>query len=187
MRKTFFAILLLAAVIAGAWRLISGRNKALSPLERIQGASPVQSLKPAHITPAAPRSIASSEAPAIERRQQQEERFNDLKEEGRRIRQALIESDPRAAQAYQAVSQRPEYRQIIEQRHQIEAAWASAPDADRPAMLDQMNSLRQQGIAMILAEVSRVSAQPAAPQAGPGQTQATSGGAPAPVAPVVFQ
>ena len=123
-----------------------------------------------------------------------EERFADLKEEGRRIRETLIANDPKAAQAYSAISQRPEYRQLVDQRHQIEAAWATAPDGERDAMLAQMNSLRQQGIAMLLTEIQRVNSQPAVEtlqRTSPGTLTLTNGQAPAPApappAPIVFQ
>jgi hypothetical protein len=119
-----------------------------------------------------------------------EERFNDLKEEGRRVRQALIESDPKAALAYNEVVRRPEYRALLDRRHAIEAAWASAPENEREGMLNEMNSLRQQGFTLILAEIQRMQNQPAAPTTvtSPRQTAAPTGApAPAPAPPVVFQ
>ena len=132
------------------------------------------------------------------KRAQMEERFTDLKEEGKRIREALIANDPKAAQAYANISRRPEYREILDQRHQIEAAWENAPDNEREAMLTQMNSLRQQGIGMLLAEIQNMNAQPASEtlqRTGPGQLQIQNGvsagqspaAAPAPAPPVVFQ
>jgi hypothetical protein len=124
------------------------------------------------------------------KRAQMEERFTDLKEEGRRVRQTLIESDPKAAQAYNEVVRRPEYRALLDRRHQIEAAWAAAPDNERDGMLSEMNSLRQQGFALILGEIQRLQSQPAAPttSGAPTPTSAPSAApAPAPAAPVVFQ
>jgi hypothetical protein len=123
-------------------------------------------------------------------RAQMEERFNDLKEEGRRVRQTLLESDPKAAQAYNEVVRRPEYRALLDRRHQIEAAWAKAPENEREGMLNEMNSLRQQGFTLILGEIQRLQSQPPSPTAG-GASAPTSSPAstPAatPAAPVVFQ
>jgi hypothetical protein len=123
-------------------------------------------------------------------RAKMEERFSDLKEEGRRVRETLLASDPKAAQAYNEVVRRPEYRALIDRRHQIEAAWAAAPEKDRDGMLNEMNSLRQQGFALILSEIQRIQSQQAAPTAS-GASAATSAPssapAPAPAAPVVFQ
>jgi hypothetical protein len=115
-------------------------------------------------------------------RAQMEERFNDLKEEGRRVRQTLIDSDPKAAQAYNEVVRRPEYRALLDRRHQIEAAWAKAPENEREGMLNEMNRLRQQGFTLILGEIQRLQSQPAAPTSS-GSSATTS----APAAPVVFQ
>ncbi len=192
MRKFHVIMLLLgAATIVGAYRLLESPAAAKSPTERLKTASPLETIHLPRTTTLVPSSVppapASSKAEA--KRAQMEERFTDLKEEGRRIRQALIETDPKAALAYQAISQRPEYRQVIEQRHQIEAAWENAPEGERDAMLAQMNSLRQQGLAMVLMEINRVNALPATPAPGGlPQLPATPGTTmPQPTVPVVFQ
>jgi hypothetical protein len=99
-----------------------------------------------------------------------------------------LESDPKAAQAYNEVVRRPEYRALLDRRHQIEAAWAAAPENERDGMLTEMNSLRQQGFTLILGEIQRLQSQPAAPAANGSPTSApASASAPAPAAPVVFQ
>jgi hypothetical protein len=119
-----------------------------------------------------------------------EERFNDLKEEGRRVRQTLIDSDPKAAQAYNEVIRRPEYRALLDRRHKIEAAWAKAAENERDGMLNEMNSLRQQGFTLILGEIQRLQSQPIAPttSSSPRTTSSPSAApAAAPAAPVVFQ
>ena len=133
--------------------------------------------------------MSAPPTPPAAKRAQMEERFVDLKEEGRRMREALMASDPKAAQAYQSLSQRPDYRGLIDRRHQIEAAWANAPESEREGMLNEMNNLRQQGVGLILAEIQRINSQPPAPAAAAGAPQATpaSSAPPAPAAPVVFQ
>jgi len=195
MRKTLLALFLLAAIAVGAWRFLAPAPAPKNPMERLKAVSPVEKIR--EPKPVAPVVRAAPEAPnkVSAQRAQMEERFTDLKEEGRRIRETLIANDPKAAQAYQAISQRPEYRQLVDQRHQIEAAWATAPDGERDAMLAQMNSLRQQGIAMLLTEIQRVNSQPDAgttlQRTSPGTLTLTpSSGtapAPAPAAPIVFQ
>jgi hypothetical protein len=194
MRKTLFAILLLAAVVVGAWRFLAPVPAPKNPIERMKTVSPVETVAASKPTPAMVRETPKA-AKADVKRAQMEERFTDLKEEGRRIRETLMASDPKAAQAYQALSQRPEYREVIDRRHQIEAAWATAPDNEREGMLTEMNSLRQQGIGMILAEIQRINSQPSGSttlqQTGTGTLTLTpnSGAAPtpAPAPPVVFQ
>ena len=195
MRKFLLALFLLAAVGVGAWRIFAPAPVTKNPIDRLKAPSPVETVRiaksstppPAPIVRAAP--AASNKMSA--KRAQMEERFADLKEEGKRVRETLIASDPKAAQAYANISRRPEYREILDQRHQIEANWEKAPDNEREAMLAQMNALRQQGFGMILAEIQNMNSQPvAAPAAASSSQNAKAPGvapAPAPAAPVVFQ
>ena len=192
MRKTLLALCLLAVVGLGAWRFLAPAPAAKSPIERLKSASPVETVRTAKPvqTVAAPRSTPDAPAKLTAQRAQMEERFNDLKEEGRRVRQTLLESDPKAAQAYNDVVRRPEYRALLDRRHQIEAAWAKAPENEREGMLNEMDSLRQQGFTLILGEIQRLQSQPSAPasNAAPSPTSAPSAApAPAPAPPVVFQ
>ena len=188
------------AVIVIAYRLVVPPSKAKSPYAHMAGVSPIETVRTAKSvpSPAAARSAPIAvNAELI--RQQQQERFTDLKEEGRRIRQTILASDPRATQAFQALGQRPDYREVVDQRHKIEADWATAPDSERDAMLAQINALRQQGLAILLAEIQRVNSQPAAPPSNtPPQTTINLGGGAAPAsapgaapvpapAPTVFQ
>lgn len=197
MRKTLLALCLLAAVAVGAWRFLAPAPAPKNPIEKLRSVSPIESVRaprppaPAPVVRAAP---AADKATAV--RAQMEERFNDLKEEGRRIRESLMANDPKAAQAYQTIAQRPEYRALVERRHQIEAAWANAPEGEREGMLTEMNSLRQQGIGMLLAEIQRANSQPAGDtlqRTSPGtltltpNSGSTSAPPPAPAAPIVFQ
>jgi hypothetical protein len=196
MRKFLLALFLLAAVGVGAWRIFAPAPAPRNPIDRLKAPSPMETVQVSRSTAPAVVVRAAPEAPnkMTAQRAKMEERFTDLKEEGRRIRETLIANDPKAAQAYSAISQRPEYRQLVDQRHQIEAAWATAPDGERGAMLEQMNNLRQQGIAMLLTEIQRVNSQPAGEvlqRSAPGTLQLSNGQAPAPApappAPIVFQ
>ena len=196
MRKFLLALFLLAALGVGAWRIFAPTPAPRNPIDRLKAPSPMETVQVARPTTPAPVVRAAPESPnkMTTPRAKMEERFSDLKEEGRRIRETLIANDPKAAQAYSTISQRPEYRQLVDQRHQIEAAWATAPDGERDAMLAQMNSLRQQGIAMLLTEIQRVNSQPAGEtlqRTSPGTLTLTNGQAPAPApappAPIVFQ
>jgi hypothetical protein len=192
MRNALLALCLLAVVGLGAWRFLAPAPAAKSPIERLKSASPLEAVRTAKPvqTVATPRPAPEAAAKMSAQRAQMEERFNDLKEEGRRVRQTLIDSDPKAAQAYNEVVRRPEYRALLDRRHQIEAAWAKAPENERDGMLNEMNSLRQQGFTLILGEIQRLQSQPSVPT--PGGASATSSApatapAPAPAAPVVFQ
>ena len=195
MRKTLLALFLLAAVAVGAWRFLAPTPAPKNPMERIKSSSPMETVRVPK--PGAPAPVSRSAPEAAEKpttkHAQMEERFTDLKEEGRRIREALIANDPKAAQAYSSISQRPEYRELLDRRHQIEAAWANAPEGEREGMLNEMNSLRQQGIGMLLAEIQRINSQPSGgttiQQTGTGTFTPSAGAAPAPTPPppVVFQ
>jgi hypothetical protein len=192
MRNALLALCLLAVVGLGAWRFLAPAPAAKSPIERLKSASPLEAVRTAKPvqTVATPRTAPEAAAKMTAQRAQMEERFNDLKEEGRRVRQTLIDSDPKAAQAYNEVVRRPEYRALLDRRHQIEAAWAKAPENERDGMLNEMNSLRQQGFTLILGEIQRLQSQPSVPT--PGGASATTSSpsaapAAAPAAPVVFQ
>ncbi len=190
MRKTLFALCLLAVIGLGAWRFLAPPAAPRSPVERLKAANPLETVRAAKPTPTSSRPTPEATAKISAQRAQMEERFNDLKEEGRRVRQTLLESDPKAAQAYNDVVRRPEYRTLLDRRHEIEAAWATAPENEREGMLKEMNSLRQQGFTLILGEIQRLQSQPTSPttSSGPSPSPATSA-APAatPAAPVVFQ
>jgi hypothetical protein len=190
MRSTLLALCLLAVVGLSAWRFLSPAPAPKSPIERLKSASPVETVRQTRPAPPSARPVAEEEPKTSAQRAQMEERFNELKEEGRRVRQALIDSDPKAAQAYNEVVRRPEYRALLDRRHAIEAAWASAPENEREGMLNEMNSLRQQGFTLILAEIQRLQSQPSAPtnNSGPIPTSSPSAApAPVPAAPAVFQ
>ena len=198
MRKTLFTLCLVAAVGFSVWRFLAPAPAPKNPIERLKAVSPTEKIREPKPAPTATvaREVATSPHKMSAKRAQMEERFTDLKEEGKRIREALIASDPKAAQAYANVSRRPEYREILDQRHQIEAAWEKAPDNEREAMLTQMNALRQQGFGMILAEIQNMGSQPdggtTLQRTGTGTFTPTTGGngaapAPAPAPPVVFQ
>lgn len=192
MRNLLFALGIIAVVGLSAWRFFAPPAAPRSPVEKLRSASPLETVRaPRPSPPPARPGVPAPETTSV-RRAQMEERFNDLKEEGRRVRQTLIDSDPKAAQAYNEVIRRPEYRTLLDRRHEIEAAWANAPENEREGMLNEMNSLRQQGFALILGEIQRISSQPAAPAPAaavtPAQTtSAPAGPPPAPAPPVVFQ
>ena len=192
MRKTLIALFLFAAIGFGAWRFLAPAPVSKNPMERMKTASPMETVRIAKpVAPAPAPVVRSAPAAPIQmtaQRAKMEERFTELKEEGRRVRETLLASDPKAAQAYNEVVRRPEYRALLDRRHQIEAAWAAAPEKDRDGMLTEMNSLRQQGFTLILGEIQRLQSQPAAPTANGATTSApAAASAPAPAAPIVFQ
>ena len=189
MRKTLFALCLLAVIGLGAWRFLAPPAAPRSPVERLKSASPLETVRAAKPSQNFSRPAPEAPAKTSAQRAQMEERFNDLKEEGRRVRQTLIDSDPKAAQAYNDVIRRPEYRALLDRRHEIEAAWAKAPENERDGMLNEMNSLRQQGFTLILGEIQRLQSQPSTPTTSPSPRTSTPSAAPAaaPAPPVVFQ
>ena len=189
MRKTLLALCLLAVIGLGAWRFLTPPAAPRSPVERLKSASPLETVRAAKPSQNFSRPAPEAPAKTSAQRAQMEERFNDLKEEGRRVRQTLIDSDPKAAQAYNEVIRRPEYRALLDRRHEIEAAWAKAPENERDGMLNEMNSLRQQGFTLILGEIQRLQGQPSTPTTSPSPRTSTPSAAPAaaPAPPVVFE
>jgi hypothetical protein len=78
---------------------------------------------------------------------------------------------------------------LVDRRHQVEAAWAAAPDNQREGMLTEINSLREQSIGMLLAEINRQKSLPdvptviVAPAAGAAQGTVPVAAPPAPAFP----
>lgn len=162
MRKTLFGLFLLAIVGISAWRYLAPAPVPKSPIDRMKAALPVEKInyksKPS-------KSIVRETPPAPKEdvvRTKMEERFTDLKEEGKRIRDTLMASDPKASQAMLTLYKRPEYREIIEKRHKIENDWPNASEGEREGMLAEMNSLRQQGVGLLMMEIQQMNAQPVA-------------------------
>ena len=189
MRKTLLGLFLLVAVGFGAWRFLAPAPVSKNPMERMKTASPLETIRAPKTFASAPvvRSAPADPSKMTAKRAQMEERFVDLKEEGRRMREALMSSDPKAGLAYQSLSQRSDYRELLDRRHKIEAAWPNAPEGERDAMLNEMNRLRQQGVGLILTEIQRIHSLPIAPLTGAPQATAPPSAPPAPTAPVVFQ
>ena len=182
MRNTLFGLFLLAIVGISAWRYLAPAPAPKSPIDRIKASVPVEKINYKHKT-SAPIIRETAQAPKEDVvRAKMEERFTDLKEEGKRIREALMASDPKAAQAMITLVKRPEYREILDKRHKIEADWPNASEGEREGMLAEMNSLRQQGVGMLMMEIQQMNSQPlAAPiPATKGVPQVTTApGAPA--------
>jgi hypothetical protein len=94
-------------------------------------------------------------------------RFTDFREEGRRLRQLLSESDPKAGQAFVNASQSPDYRALTDRRHELERAWPRASEAEKEAILAEMNAIRERTTGMVMMELGKLNAAPAAPSATP--------------------
>jgi hypothetical protein len=99
MRKSLFALCLLAVIGLGAWRFLNPPAAPRSPVERLKSTSPLETVRAAKPAPTSSRPAPEPPAKLSAQRAQMEERFNDLKEEGRRVRDTLLASDPKAAQA----------------------------------------------------------------------------------------
>lgn len=96
-----------------------------------------------------------------------EARFNDFREEGRRLRQMLAESDPKAGQAFATASQSPDYRALTDRRHELERNWAAASDAEKESILAEMNSIRERTTGMVMMELAKLNSAPAVAPAAP--------------------
>jgi hypothetical protein len=93
-----------------------------------------------------------------------DKRFTELRDEGRMIRDQLMKSEPKAAQAYQSLGQNPDYQALVSRRRLLEGNWAGATDAERQSIVNEINAIRQQTVGMVLTEIARLNSQPAQPQ-----------------------
>jgi hypothetical protein len=117
-----------------------------------------------------------------------ETRFNELREEGRVIRDSLMKSEPKANQAYDNVGRSPDYQALVNRRRFLEGTWGQAGDAEKQAIVDEVNAIRQQTVGMVLAELSRLNTQPATqPNTAAPQTQRSNAAPPpAPPPPIIY-
>lgn len=123
-----------------------------------------------------------------------DKRFAELRDEGRMIRDQLMKSEPKAAQAYQNLGQNPDYQALISRRRMLEGNWAGATDAERQSILNEINAIRQQTVGMVLTELSRLNSQPAQPQTlqtgltreGSRSQQPAAPAAPPPPPPIIY-
>jgi hypothetical protein len=101
-----------------------------------------------------------------------ETRFNELREEGRVIRDSLMKSEPKANQAYDNIGKNPEYQALVARRRLLEGTWGQAGDAEKQAIVNEVNAIRQQTVGMVMMEISRLNTQPVAQ---PQQLQPANG------------
>jgi len=165
MNKSAVAFILLfvvgcVVVVSG---LVTGRSSPKAPAAVVAPVAPAPEpvARPAKRERIAPveAAPAKKEAAATEI----EARFTEFREEGRRLRQMLSESDPKAGQAFQNASQSPDYRALTERRHELERSWAAASDAEKGAILAEMNAIRERTTGMVMMELAKLNAAPAAP------------------------
>ncbi|MEY4272000.1 MAG: hypothetical protein RL250_866 [Verrucomicrobiota bacterium] len=198
MSKSALALILLFVVgcIVVVSGLVTGRPAApvVAPAPTVTAPAPEPVARPAKREKVVPVAAAPEKKAAAAA--EIEARFADFREEGRRLRQMLTESDPKAGQAFGNAAQSPDYRALTERRHELERNWASATDAEKGAILAEMNAIRERTTGMVMTELAKLNAAPAAPvttlqRTEPGRlslgTDAAPNGQPAaPPAPVVI-
>jgi hypothetical protein len=170
MNKSAVALILLfivgcVVVVSG---LVSGKPTAVAPAPAVAPVAPPPEpvARPVKRTPpaaAAVPAVADKGDPAAV----MDARFTDFREEGRRLRQLLSESDPKAGQAFVNASQSPDYRALTDRRHELERAWPRASEAEKEAILAEMNAIRERTTGMVMMELGKLNAAPAAPSATP--------------------
>ncbi|PAZ01840.1 MAG: hypothetical protein CAK89_08025 [Opitutia bacterium AMD-G3] len=165
--------------------------------------APLPVANPVVRTPAAPRTQPAPQAvrprpapvvaPVVNRepevRTALETRFTELREEGRVIRDNLMKSEPKANQAYDNVGRNPDYQALVARRRLLESTWGQASEAEKQAIVNEVNAIRQQTVGMVLMEISRLNsqpvAQPVAPSANGSSTQRAAP-QPAPPPPIIY-
>lgn len=162
--------------------------------------APLPVAQPSTLVPTAPRPVpaplvvrprpAPVVAPVVakqpEVRTVLETRFNELREEGRMIRDTLMKSEPKANQAYDNVGRSPDYQALVNRRRFLEGTWGQAGDAEKQAIVDEVNAIRQQTVGMVMMEISRLNTQPVAQPVAPQSQRSNSAPAPAPPPPIIY-
>jgi hypothetical protein len=181
MNKSAVALILLFIVgcIVVVSGLVTGRPSAPveAPVATPRTSAPEPSVRPAKRERMAPvAATPAKQEPAAAA--VMEARFTDFREEGRRLRQLLSESDPKAGQAFVNASQSPDYRALTDRRHELERAWPRASEAEKEAILAEMNALRERTTGMVMMELGKLNAAPPAaslvPASRPEASQRTA-------------
>lgn len=120
-----------------------------------------------------------------------ETRFNELRDEGRMIRDTLMKSEPKANQAYDNIGRNPEYQALVARRRLLEGTWGQASEAEKQSIVNEVNAIRQQTVGMVMMEISRLNTQPVAQpqqlQLGTGSSSTQRGNtAPQPAPPPII-
>ena len=77
------------------------------------------------------------------------------------IRDTLMKTEPKANQAYDNLGKNPDYQALVARRRVLENSWGQASDAERQAIVNEVNAIRQQTVGMVLTELARLNSQPA--------------------------
>jgi hypothetical protein len=105
------------------------------------------------------------------------------------IRDTLMKSEPKANQAYDNLGKNPDYQALVNRRRLLESTWGQASEAEKQAIVNEVNAIRQQTVGMVLMEISRLNsqpvAQPVAPSANGSSTQRAAP-QPAPPPPIIY-
>jgi len=165
--------------------------------------APLPVANPVVRTPAAPRTQpaqlavrprpAPVAAPVVNRepevRTALETRFAELREEGRMIRDTLMKSEPKANQAYDNLGKNADYQALVDRRRFLESTWGQASEAEKQAIVNEVNAIRQQTVGMVLMEISRLNSQPVAQPVAPstnGSSTQRAAPQPAPPPPIIY-
>ena len=102
------------------------------------------------------------------------------------IRDTLMKSEPKANQAYDNVGRSPDYQALVNRRRFLEGTWGQASDAEKQAIVDEVNAIRQQTVGMVMMEISRLNTQPVAQPVAPQSQRSNAAPAPAPPPPIIY-
>ena len=110
-----------------------------------------------------------------------EERFKNYREEGRKMIQDMVKNGDREkmGQAFRSAFQNEEFRQVFQRSRDLENQWNSASNDDKPAIMDELQSLRTKGVALFKTELDKLDTTPA-PTNTPAAPGAPAAPAPAP-------
>jgi hypothetical protein len=100
-----------------------------------------------------------------------EDRFKNYREEGRKMIQDMVKNGDREkmGQAFRSAFQNEDFRQVFQRSRELENQWNSASTQEKPAIMDELQSLRTKGVALFKTELDKLDAAPVpAPAATPG-------------------
>jgi len=85
-----------------------------------------------------------------------ESKFRNWRDDGRKQFEEIFQGDrERTGLVMRSLFQNEQFRGMFQQSRELEAKWPKATDAEKTAIMAQMEAIRTQGLAMVRAEAAR--------------------------------
>lgn len=144
-----------------------------------------------------PELVEAEQGQELTAKDQLEQRFRNFREDGRKQFEDLVGGDrEKMGQLFRSAFSNPEFQEIMQSSRGISEKWRTASDEEKPALMEQLATLRTKGLGLAKQELAKMNAPAAAPTvsvegatiipAGVPATNPADGAQPAAPAPVII-